>query len=344
MLRLSSAMLLAAASSFPAHAATLRSQAVLSGPVVHLSDLFRDAGPLADRVLGPGPAPGARQVVEAAQLQAIARQFGVDWQPASAADSIVLDRPGRPLPREAVAAALRAALGAGQDPAGGDGPQMDVDLAGFVAPMVPPDSAARPVVDQLDSDPATGRFTASLSITTPGSSGDVQQFRVNGQVRRMAILAVPVRRLAAGEVIGAEDVRLARVPVTPTTPDAATGPGQVAGLSPRHQLAAGQPIPLAELAPPLLVQRGAAVSMQLDGAGLSLTANGRAIDSGGMGERVRVLNPSSRAIVDGVVSGQGRVRVLPGSVAILPQGRSPGAAPRGLAQAYQAPLDPTVLQ
>ena len=54
-------------------------------------------GPKPTRVLGPGPAPGGRIVVEAAQLAAIARQFGVDWRPASPADRAVLDRPGRML-------------------------------------------------------------------------------------------------------------------------------------------------------------------------------------------------------------------------------------------------------
>ena len=83
--------------------------------MVRLSDLFDDAGPRAGQVLGPAPAPGARIVVEAPQLAAIARQFGVDWRPASPADSAVIDRPGRLLPREDVLA--RAARGARRAPA-----------------------------------------------------------------------------------------------------------------------------------------------------------------------------------------------------------------------------------
>jgi hypothetical protein len=61
-------------------AATLRPLVTLSGPMVHLRDLFEDAGPNADRVLGPGPGPGGRIIVGATQLGAIARQFGVDWR------------------------------------------------------------------------------------------------------------------------------------------------------------------------------------------------------------------------------------------------------------------------
>ena len=63
------------------HAAVFRPITTLSAPVVRLSDLFDGLESDGDVVLGPGPAPGGRIVVEAAQLAAIARQFGVDWRP-----------------------------------------------------------------------------------------------------------------------------------------------------------------------------------------------------------------------------------------------------------------------
>ncbi|MBC7801400.1 MAG: flagella basal body P-ring formation protein FlgA, partial [Gemmatimonadaceae bacterium] len=80
--------------AMPASAATLRPFTTLTGPVVTLADLFDGAG---DRALGPSPAPGARITVEARQLDAIARQFGVDWRSTGAGDRVVLDRPGRAL-------------------------------------------------------------------------------------------------------------------------------------------------------------------------------------------------------------------------------------------------------
>ena len=72
---------------------------------------------------------------------------------------------------------------------------------------------------------------------------------------------------------------------------------------------------------PALVQRGANVQMQLQAPGISLVAQGVAMDSGATGERIRVLNPSSRAVVEAEVIGPGRVRVTPDSIA----GRRPRA-------------------
>ena len=101
------ALLMAA---LPAQAASLRAMATLQGPYVFLRDLFDDAGPNADRILGPGPGPGGRIIVGAAQLGAIARQFSVEWRPTSNADRAVLEWPGRPMRREDALDAVRTAL------------------------------------------------------------------------------------------------------------------------------------------------------------------------------------------------------------------------------------------
>ncbi len=132
MIRLPFAVLAICLVGTTAQSATLRTVTTLHAPTVRLSDLFEDAGANANRVLGPGPGAGGRIVVEAAQLGAIARQFGVDWRPASSADRAVLDRPGRPLQREDVLDALRSAL-----IEGGTSPDCDIELADFSPPLVP---------------------------------------------------------------------------------------------------------------------------------------------------------------------------------------------------------------
>ena len=67
---------------------------------------------------------------------------------------------------------------------------------------------------------------------------------------------------------------------------------------------------------PALVQRGSVVEMQLQSPGISLVAQGVALESGATGERIRVQNPSSHAVVEAEVMGPGRVRVTPESMPI----------------------------
>ena len=143
MRTLASLIMLAALAPHMAQAATFRPITTLTASVVRLSDLFDGLESDGQVVLGPGPAPGGRIVVEAAQLAAIARQFGVDWRPRGN-ERAVLERPGRLLPREDVLAALRTALtglGAPVD--------AELDLPGYAPPLVPAETAVRSEVEQM---------------------------------------------------------------------------------------------------------------------------------------------------------------------------------------------------
>jgi flagella basal body P-ring formation protein FlgA len=297
-----------------AEAATLRAMTTLHAPVVLLSDLFDGAGANAQRVLGPGPGAGGRIVVEAAQLGAIARQFGVDWRSASSADRAVLDRPGHPLRRDDVLDAVRAAL-----VAGGASADCDVELAGFTSPLVPDGSDPRPVVSDLDYDANTGRFSAALSVA--GKAMEPIHIRMTGRVDDTVELPVATTKVLAGSVLRAEDMRMARVHMTVLRGEVVRRPDDVIGMQAKRQIAAGQPLVLAELARPGVVGKGAVVLMVLDSPGIALTAQGQATEAGAIGERIRVLNPVSRAVVEAEVIGPNRVRVMPGGMPVTVSAR-----------------------
>ena len=71
---------------------------------------------------------------------------------------------------------------------------------------------------------------------------------------------------------------------------------------------------MGELTRPAMVQKGATVLMVLDSPGIALTAQGQAMEAGAIGERIRVLNPVSRAVVEAEVIGPDRVRVAPNAL------------------------------
>ena len=114
------------------------------------------------------PAPGGRIVVEAAQLGAIARQFGVDWRPASSARSR-----GAGAARPAAAARGRAGCGArARSSRAGASADCDIELPGFTPPLVPVEATRGRSCRDLDYDAAAGRFSAVLSITGDGDGAD----------------------------------------------------------------------------------------------------------------------------------------------------------------------------
>jgi flagella basal body P-ring formation protein FlgA len=299
----------------PASSATLRPETTLSSPQVLLSDLFEGAGPDASRVLGRAPPLGGRVVVEAPQLAAIARQFGVDWRPASSADRAILDRPGRPLPREQVVDTLRASLVAAGAPS-----EFDLELPGFVPPIVPLAGSAEPLVTQLDYDAVSGRFAAMLVVTAPGA--DPVHARLVGRVQETEEVPVAATKLPAGAALRPVDLRTGRVRTALIRAEIARDPAQAIGMVLRHPVAPGQPLPLADLGRPALVQKGALVHIVLNTASLTVAAQGEALEPAAMGEHVRVLNPISRAVLDAEVIGPDQVRVRPENAPLVAPART----------------------
>jgi flagella basal body P-ring formation protein FlgA len=292
----------------PAAAASVRGMTTLHGPLVFLHDLFDDAGQNADRVLGPGPAPGDRIVVEAAQLNAIARQFNVPWRSVSSADRAVLEWPGRPLHQDEATDAVKAAV-----TAAGASDDIDIDIPGFVPPMVPMDATVSVAVSQLDFDADTGRFTASLTIT--GDTMNAMSTRISGKVEPMVTAMVSVTRLLPETILRPEDVKMTRIRASRVPGQAAQTVDQIAGMQLRRPIAAGVPLRLSDLMRPPLVQRGAVVRMELSERDLSVSAQATAIDDGAEGDRIRVQNINSHAFVYADVVGPDHVRVVPGPVA-----------------------------
>ena len=301
--------------SLSTHAATLRGGTTLSDSLVRLSDLFD--GVENDRAIGPSPEPGGRIIVESAQLGAIARQFDVDWRPSSTADRIVLERPGHPFPQAQTLAALRVALAVA-----GVSADADVEMPGYSPILVPVDAKAAAEVGQLDYNATTGQFTAVLSVTAAGMSPG--HARLSGRVVDVVELPVATRRLMPGDIIGAADIQIARLHANAVRPDVAQAPAQAIGMAVRHPVGPGAPLLLADLARPQAVQKGATVEMQLRTPGISVSAQGVAMDGGAIGERVRVLNTASRAVVEAEVLSSGIVRVSGTTPVLLPPGIGTG--------------------
>lgn len=285
-----------------AELASVRPFAVVDDAVVRLGDLFEQAGPRSAVVLGPAPAPGARLVVEAQQLAAIARGQGLAWRPVSGTERVVLERPGRAIPREDMLAALRVALRSQ-----GLEEEAELELQGFTAPLVPERAFVQLAVEAASLDVAGGRFAATLAVAADGMP--TQRLRLAGRVVPTVPMLVAVRRLAVGEVVRAQDVRLVRVPASRLRPGAAQAMDGVVGQALRRPANADQPLLLADLAAPVAVERGQTVTMVFEMPGMVLTAQGRAMEAAARGGSVPVMNLASRTVVEAQVVAPGRVRV-----------------------------------
>jgi flagella basal body P-ring formation protein FlgA len=131
--------------------------------------------------------------------------------------------------------------------------------------------------------------------------------------RREEEVAVPVltRRIAAGEVIQASDITTKPVPARIAAHNTVTDAALIAGRGARRALQPDTPLQRADLVAPQVIHRGESVSITLDDGQMLLVTQGEAQMDGAVGERVRVVNSSSKKSIDAIVIGTGQVAIDP---------------------------------
>ncbi|MFV0475098.1 MAG: flagellar basal body P-ring formation chaperone FlgA [Pikeienuella sp.] len=137
----------------------------------------------------------------------------------------------------------------------------------------------------------TARLAAALALALAGPAG--------------AESVVAARAIAAKTVVGAADLRLAAAEI----PGALADPAAAIGLEARVTIYAGRPVRPGDLTPPALVERNEIVRLSFESGGLAIDTEGRALERGALGARIRVMNLASRTVVSGAVSGVAAVSV-----------------------------------
>ena len=88
-------------------------------------------------------------------------------------------------------------------------------------------------------------------------------------------------------------------------------PDQVAGMEARAILYPGRPIRKGDIGPPAVIERNQIITLVYAKGALRITAEGRALARGGIGDRIKVMNLASRATITGVITDPGIIKVMP---------------------------------
>lgn len=118
---------------------------------------------------------------------------------------------------------------------------------------------------------------------------------------------VATRVIRPQEVLAAEAVTL----VAAAIPGALTAPDAAVGQEARVAIYPGRPIRPEDLGPAASVDRNQIVPLVYRRGGLAIVTEGRALDRGGPGDRIEVMNLSSKTKVTGRIGPDGSVDVAP---------------------------------
>jgi flagellar basal body P-ring formation protein FlgA len=121
-------------------------------------------------------------------------------------------------------------------------------------------------------------------------------------------IVVPAHDIARGDTISENDLTYATVDGVALMSGVPTRMDEVKGMQARRMLAAGQPFRSDDVRRPIVITKGQTVTMEFDAPGVQLSAMGRAMSEGGVGDTVTVQNPASYRMVSGIVTAPGIVR------------------------------------
>ncbi|MGZ6019272.1 MAG: flagellar basal body P-ring formation chaperone FlgA [Phenylobacterium sp.] len=162
----------------------------------------------------------------------------------------------------------------------------------------------------LDWANAEGLHRIVVHAGAPGATA-AGALAVAGAARGNTEVLTYTRSLGAGEIVQPTDLAWTKAVGAPG--DAPSDPDQVIGQMAKRPLRAGAVVLAHDVAAAIVIRTGDLVSVTYEADGVSLTLEGKAMASAGVGETLAVMNTQSKKIVQVVVSGPGQAVVGPGA-------------------------------
>jgi flagella basal body P-ring formation protein FlgA len=151
-------------------------------------------------------------------------------------------------------------------------------------------------------DQRTGRFEAEIAHGAVSAT-------ISGSAAVTVPVVVAKATLRRGHVIDENDLQIAYLPTTQVPEGAFILPEDLVGAAVRRSLAGGRPVRESDIGRPMVVQQNAAIEIVYETAGMELSARGRALDEGAVGDSIRVVLDGQGNIVRAEVAGPSRVLV-----------------------------------
>lgn len=166
-------------------------------------------------------------------------------------------------------------------------------------------------------------IVASLGGSSAPAPASSRARTAIGRSKHAQQTLIYARNIQAGDILTAADLVWSDDAIASS--DSLGDPDGAIGKAARHALRAGAAASARDLLSPRLVKRDEPVRVCFDSDGVTLTLDGKAMNDGALGESVRVMNPTSKLVIEAVVSGPGQALVGPRADAL--KAESLGAPP-----------------
>ena len=286
--------------------ADIKREAYVEGEIVTLGDLFENLDEMHDLWVMDAPAPGRKTYISASYLAQLTRQHGVYWRNSQAIKQVAVYRRGKEVARRDLVDLLTEAA---KDSLG-DGREHSVSLYGANQNIILPlDSAVEELeVAKFDLNRQNGRFTATIDY--PVGQNNRSSVVLNGKLVEVVYVPALSKSVTPGTVITARNIKWVPQALYGVGKNIVRSQDQILGMTVRRPLKAEVPVRLSDLKRPEIVHRGSLVNITFETPKMTLTVVGKAMEDGGAGDVIRVMNAASLKTMEALVTGPNEVQVI----------------------------------
>ena len=290
-----------------AFAADLRQDIMVKDTAISFGDIFTDAGDATGVTFMASPAPGGYTQISAYELEKLALKHGIDWERPAFLKKVRISRKGYAVSQEHLTTMV-------EDAARSHGIYDDIQVRLYgTRSNVFLASAAQVQALSFHSftlNQRQDRFTAT--ITSPGSATD-GNIRLTGTLERVRAVPVLAGSLTPGEIITEADITWQTIAVRRINASTIQTLDALVGKTLRRPVSAGGILRTSDVMRPQMVKKGAAVHVTLAQGGMFLSSTGKALENGGDGDMIRVMNLRSKKTIEARITGPNSVEIVSAS-------------------------------
>lgn len=287
---------------------TLREKTTVDDEYIRLGDLFSGLDEKADRkVVAPAPALGKEVILTAEWLKNLVRLNKINWTPAGDKASVTVKRNAGEIDRKDIARILEKELKAQGMP---DKSEISMQRGPFPI-LVPVKSDYRLDTENIAYDPFTQNFEAKMTLIVDGK--ETEKYVFSGKVQTFVMFPTARRDLSVGQIITESDIFMKNMPQDGRRRQTPALIEDLIGKEVKRSTRAGQILSEDDVRTKVMVAKGKLITLNFSKGGIMLTTQGKALENGGLGDTVRVMNTQSKAVVQGTVTGPETVLITSGS-------------------------------
>ncbi|MCC6794945.1 MAG: flagellar basal body P-ring formation protein FlgA [Candidatus Hydrogenedentes bacterium] len=287
----------------------LKTEAYVKGPMVTLGDIAEISGDNAEQLaaleVSSAAAPGAAKRIDSQLLKMRLNGAGANNIEMRGPTSVLATTLSLDISREVLTDDLRTFI---QTQLPWTDAETTVDILDEPEPVTVPEGEV------------TVRWMPGPQYRWVGQGAFRGDIEVDGKVKRTvfakanieayAEVLVCAQDIPRGKQIAVSDLRFEKRAMSQQKGDAVQDIDEIAGMIARDSILMGETISRRSLVPKQLIKRNQLVNVEARAGSLMVRSRAKALDNGGAGDVIRLMNPDSKAELQGRVKNDGSVEVM----------------------------------